>query len=331
MIGRIYGCYVNDRTNIVCQWDKSALQLEDDEIHKYAEMFRAALSGKLGVKLQNLEMNSDVDTKPMMAAVKNDKKAITEMFQDIIDTYDTCENFVILYMTNTYDVPVKTSDNCTLDDSESVYDFGICAICPVKMTKPGLAYDHAEHDFSNAKRSWMLQKPAAGFLYPSFSDRTSNIHEALLFAKKDMPFGIIEDVLHCNLISGAEDQKQFFVNNMNQTTLSIEQVADITSNLQEVMDENAQINKEGLMWALNNAEVDTTELDKAYDESFGDQKISPNAFIDNTLKISAPLAKINVDSQIGSRVKYTVIDGQKYIMVPAEGEITVNGITVTSN
>ncbi|KOF57622.1 hypothetical protein AGR56_15030 [Clostridium sp. DMHC 10] len=39
-----------------------------------------------------------------------------------------------------YDVMKKTTDNSKLDESEEVYEYILCAICPVSLAKPALGY-----------------------------------------------------------------------------------------------------------------------------------------------------------------------------------------------
>ena len=70
--------------------------------------------------------------------LKNDD--LMDTFYDmIIDSYDYVGNYLILIFHDAYDVMTKTSDNDKLDESEEVYEYLLCAICPVNLTKPGLA------------------------------------------------------------------------------------------------------------------------------------------------------------------------------------------------
>lgn len=62
----------------------------------------------------------------------------------IIDSYDYVGNYLILIFHDAYDVMTKTSDNDKLDESEEVYEYLLCAICPVNLTKPGLGYREDE-------------------------------------------------------------------------------------------------------------------------------------------------------------------------------------------
>ena len=328
--GKVSGCYVNNQKNIICEWKKDVISMDDEELKEYIDVFRSVLTGKIGVKLHNLYMDSSVDTKGLLATVKNDYSAIKAMFDSIIANYETTDNYVILYFTSTYDVPGKLSDDSELEDSDDVYDYGVCAVCPVKMSKPGLSYDHSNRNFANSNRDWMLQKPTIGFLYPSFSNRESNAYETLFFAKKDLPSNVIENTLHCCMISDPDTQRQFFTKTLSESNPSISQIANIALSLKESTDSNEQVDKDNFIKALDEANVNTAGIDKVYDESFGTEELTPGAFIDDNLKINAGNTSIKVSAQKASQIDCKIINGQKYIMIPVDCNIEVNDILVRS-
>lgn len=45
----------------------------------------------------------------------------------------------------------KTSDNNKLDESEEVYEYIICAICPMVLSKPGLGYNKDKNRIQHIK------------------------------------------------------------------------------------------------------------------------------------------------------------------------------------
>ena len=85
------------------------------------------------------------------SSLKND--ALLETFYELIgDSYSAEGDYGIYLFHGAYDVPVKGKDKEWLEGSETVYEFIICAICPVTGD-----YEAGE--------------PAWGFLYPSFVNR----------------------------------------------------------------------------------------------------------------------------------------------------------------
>lgn len=87
--------------------------------------------------------------------LKND--ALLDVFYEVVgETYRSEEPYAVYFFHGTYDVPIKASDKENLWESEEVYKFIICAICPV----------HGDYEPG---------KPECGFLFPAFTDRSSNV------------------------------------------------------------------------------------------------------------------------------------------------------------
>ena len=97
--------------------------------------------------------------------LKND--ALLDVLYDIVSENYVREfhpqgDFGIFMFYGSYDIKIKGADKTYMDDSEEVYSFIICAVCPVyEDYDPGL--------------------PECGFLYPSFKDRSVDVaHIAVL-------------------------------------------------------------------------------------------------------------------------------------------------------
>lgn len=54
-------------------------------------------------------------------------------------------NILILVFYDAYDVITKTTDNARIDESEDVYEYVLCAICPVSLSDPSLRYSEGEN------------------------------------------------------------------------------------------------------------------------------------------------------------------------------------------
>ena len=85
------------------------------------------------------------------SALKND--ALLEAFYEYVaGNYHTDHDYAVYLFHNTYDIPLKASDKESLWESEKVYRFLICAVCPVSGDyEPGM--------------------PVCGFMFPAFKDR----------------------------------------------------------------------------------------------------------------------------------------------------------------
>ncbi|HBA69721.1 MAG TPA: hypothetical protein DCZ40_10265 [Lachnospiraceae bacterium] len=103
--------------------------------------------------------------------LKND--AMLDVFyEEFGKKYRTDGSYAIYFFYGSYDVPLKANDKEMLWESEEVYQFLICAVCPVSGDyEPG--------------------KPEFGFLFPAFRDRSSDIHRIDIF-QADGRFSCVE-------------------------------------------------------------------------------------------------------------------------------------------
>ncbi len=113
------------------------------------EISKKVLSGTIGNNLLELNFpplneHFSNDQQRFLLRLRDSKlkddALLEEFYQSIIDNYDFGENYLILLFHDAYDVMVKTSDNIKMDESEEVYSYIMCAICPVSLAKPGLSY-----------------------------------------------------------------------------------------------------------------------------------------------------------------------------------------------
>lgn len=88
--------------------------------------------------------------------LKND--ALLETFYDLIAmTYNTTHDYAVFVFHDRYDIPAKAADHERLGESEYVFEYIICAICPLTGDyEPG--------------------KPECGFLFPAYVDGSAAIN-----------------------------------------------------------------------------------------------------------------------------------------------------------
>lgn len=188
---RMAGCYVDAEKHKVTSFNQSFLNLEDDEFSKYLEIANKVLSGKLGNNLLELEFPMEEEREggrqQLLMALRNtaiEQESVLDRFYDhVIETYDFVGNYLILLFHDVYDVMSRSSDNIDLDESAEAFDYILCAICPVALSKPGLGYREEDNSIAARIRDWVVGPVDTGFLFPSFDDRTTDIHHVLMYAK----------------------------------------------------------------------------------------------------------------------------------------------------
>lgn len=219
---RMCGCYVDADRNKVTTIGETFLNLEDEEFYKYLEIAKKVLSGTVGNNILELEFPAEEEAPGgrqqflmglRESALKSDE--LMDAFYDlVIENYSYVGNYLILVFHDAYDVMTKTSDNNKLDESEEVYEYLLCAICPVTLTKPGLGYREDENRIAPRVRDWVVGVPDTGFVFPAFTDRSSDIHSVMFYTRdtKSPHTEFMEAGLGCGAKFTATEKKLTFQN-----------------------------------------------------------------------------------------------------------------------
>ena len=352
-ITRICGCYVDGEKNKKTEFKEAFLSLPEEEIFKYFELLRKTLSGSLGKNLLNLDFplasEQKGGTQAALLALRDSKlkdDALIEEFYDrVIGTYEYVGNYLILLIHDAYDVPGKTTDGLTMDDaSDTVFEYIMCCICPVNLSKPGLSYDSINNEFHNRIRDWVVEMPETGFLFPSFNDRATDIHSTLFYSKnpEEAHSEFVENILGCTMPLSAGTQKEAFQALIEETLgdeVEYEVVKNIHENLTEMIEEHKEIPEpltldkhqvKSLFEKSGVKEEKLTDFDKLYDAAAGEDT---SLFVNNvanvrTFEVKTPDVVVKVNPERADLVNTLQIDGKRCLVIEINDHVEVNGITI---
>ena len=327
---RVCGCYVDGNHNKVCKFGNTFLNLEEDEFYKYLEIANKALSGTIGNNL--LELKFPIEEEEVggrqhilmaLRASKLEDENLLDTFYDlVIDTYDHAGNYLIVLFHDAYDVMTRTKDNNNLDESEEVYEYLICAICPVDLSKPGLGFLEEEHRIGPRVRDWVVGAVDTAFLFPAFNDRSTDIHSTLFYTKntKEPHSEFMANGLGYGIERTATEQKMAF-HSIVRNVLGAEDehtddvLLDLQQNLSDMIDEYAEthnddedvflLDKEVVTKLLADSEISeekAAKIEKSVDEAFGEKPpaaenvIDSKALVQNELRVE----KMALEDQVGT-------------------------------
>lgn len=307
---RMCGCYVDADHNKVVNIGETFLNLEEEEYYKYLDIAKKTLSGTLGNNLLELEFPIAEEAAGgrqqflmglRESKLKNDE--LLETFYDlVIDSYDYVGNYLILIFHDAYDVMTRTSDNDNLDESEEVYEYLLCAICPVTLTKPGLGYREDENRIGPRIRDWVVGMPDTGFLFPAFTDRSTDIHACMFYTKdtKNPHSEFMEAGLGCGSKRTATEQKLTFQAIVQDAVggdeeegrnlfLDIQEGLNDLIEAHDAMDDDEE--KDPVILTTNTISSLLTDsgveeekakvIEKSYEEEFGEELPSADHLLDN--------------------------------------------------
>lgn len=182
---RIAGCYVDKDGDFDGSFNINFLKLSASERTK-----KLKLAKEIPFSPTNKNLNKYEFTQPMRrhgsmwqllmamneCGLKND--ALMDTFYDLVmEKFRKNTAYAILFFHDRYDIPAKGTDGERQWESEEVFEYMICAICPLTGEyEPG--------------------KPECGFLFPAFTDRSGDLNHIDVFqADADRPCGELLEIL----------------------------------------------------------------------------------------------------------------------------------------
>ena len=352
-ITRICGCYVNSEKEKQLEMKEAFLSLSDEEMFKYFDIFRKTLSGTIGKNLLNMEfpLQQELEggTQEFLLKLRDsglkDEELVTQFYDRVISSYDFGENYLILLIHAAYDIPGKTNDGLDMDDaSTDVYQYVLCSICPVKLSKAALCYNAQNNTIEERIRDWIVDMPSLGFLFPAFNDRNTDLHSLLYYSKnaEELHQTLINEILGCVTPLSAKSQKETF-NSIIQETFGpdcdYEAVKTIHEKITEMVDEHAdepepltldKYEVKKLLQEGGATKEDLEDFDERYDDSVGEKSsfLASNISSARKFEIKTPDVVIQVNPECTDLVETQVIDGRTYLMIEVTDSVEVNGLSV---
>lgn len=176
---RIAGCYMDAGGEIDGTFNTGFFKLSGKEKEKNLAIARtipyARTNEQLKEYLFSKEKTGPGSVWQLLMAMKEcgfKNDALMETFYELFaEQCPEKEPYALFLFHDRYDIPVKAKDKERLGESEEVYEYLICAVCPLEGEyEPGL--------------------PDCGFLFPAFCGRSQDLYRVNIFHKKPgQPFG----------------------------------------------------------------------------------------------------------------------------------------------
>lgn len=355
-VSRIYGCYVNSNKEIVSNLDESLGTMPEEEAEKYLGLLKKSLSGALGKNLIDIVFSTqqvmDSEEHKLLSALRSsalkDGQTRETFYRKVIDRLDMGgDNYLLLMACDSYDVPHRGKDGeVQADGSETVFNYILCCVCPVKMSRPELNYFPGDNEF-HYTAGQVVSAPELGFLFPAFDDRTANIYNALFYSRKsdELHQEFIDAVFHTEPPMSAAEQRETFQSALSdalEDTYSVEVARSIHERLTDQIAQHKEskslepltITASNITAILQDCGVSQDKVG-AFQEKYGEQfgqgaVLSPANLIDTgKFEIKTSQAAVSVSPDQSYLVETRVIDGKKYLLIPAEERVEVNGQAVS--
>ena len=357
-ISKVYGCYVSGSRQIISYVDAPLGLLSQEEQEMYLNLLKKTLSGALGRNLIDIEFSTrqvaDSDEHRLLQTLRQtelqDPNARESLYRRIIDAIDMGESsYLILLAADTYDVPHRSRDDLEVPDaSETVFRYFVCAICPVKDPTLALQCSDRDKEFRGSSTGHIALPPVLGFLFPAFDDRSANIYSALFYSKDTAQLHQeVIDAVFCiqNAPMSPQEQQNVFTSALTET-LEKDCSYDVVQAVHEQLRGRIQEHKDSrdpepltlsvrevgdVLTGSGVPEEKAEAFQEACRRKYGqDAALNPRNIIEaGKFQIATPEVKITVPPEYSYMVETRIIDGRRFILIPADDGVEVNGIPVT--
>ena len=350
---KLRGCYVDGEKNKVTKLSETFLNLPEEEMHKYFDIFKKTLSGTPGKNLLDMKFNVDAyasdGARTKLFALRDselkDETLLDKFYDSVITSYNYPGNYLIILINQVYDIPGKTSDGIEMKDaSDEVYSYILCSICHVTLSKPGLGYDKEDNEFHDLRQFHMVDAPDIGFLFPAFNNRSEDDDSVLFYTKDadDFQRSFLSYVLDCNVPMPAADQKETFQNIVTETLgedCDYETIRNIHDNLNEMIEE-AKGAPEPATLDMNTArqlleksgvrEEKLEDFEEHFEMAAGEdgKMLAANVAETRKFEVKTPDVVVKVNPDKTDLVKTMVIGDKQCIVIEIDEHLEVNGICV---
>jgi hypothetical protein len=351
-VDRIAGCYVGNEKQKIMTMREAFLSLPDEEVHKYCDLLKKALSGTIGRQLHTLEFpiaeEAEDGKQTALLALRDshlqDDEQTNALYDRIIESFEYTGSYLILLASGSYDIPARGTDRMEqFDASEYVYTFVAGAICPVTLSKAGLCYDADSNTFIDKLQDHMVDPPEIGFLFPAFHDRNTDIHATLYHVKNPAQLHpeFSEGIFGAPVPLTAQSQRLTFnetVEDVFGRDCSFEVAKTIHESLHTMINEHkddpdpAVLESSDVATLLTScgAEQETVENWKTSEKESGEdlKLVASNLTAGNRFEVTSPDVKISVRADRTDLINTRIINGEEFIVIPLTGEVEVNGLRI---
>lgn len=351
----VWGCYVNEQREVISTFQQSMGLMSENDTDKYLALFRKVLSGKPGRNLSDLTFSTrqvaDSEEHRLLSALRDsqlqDAGVVEAFYQKVIASLAMEGNYVILLTYNTYDVVHKGKDDLVdRDAGAEVFSHILCAICPVKQTKPTMSYNPEEQAFHLKDNGAAVMLPEVGFLFPAFDDRSTNLYGALYYTRdgREQHEELVDALFRTEIPMAEAAQRAAFETMLGEALeeeCSMEVVQAVHEHLTGLvqeskdarLDEPMAVDKTTVRSLLEDCGVSEQRVaafSVKYDENFGyDALLAPESLVDpKRFEVKTPSVTVKVSPEHSELVQTRTIDGVPYLLIRVEEGVEVNGVNV---
>lgn len=351
---RVLTAFIDADKNLRCQKVSSCLTMPVEEHDVYDETLKKVLNTNVGKAFVEYEFPNEAydEGKPqhilysLLTSELKDEVVCEEFLHHIANNISYTGPFAVITGYCVYTIRKKDKNDEFAEGEDELYRYLLTAICPVNTATDGFVFDSEDNAITKKINTELIisKAPSDGFLYPVFSNRSSDINHVMYYSKSaNKPnISVVEDVLGCTFVMSAENEKtnfQSILKNVVGDDLDYMLIKTVNEKIQEVVEDKkddtdkAVIDKTELKSILSDVGVPEERVqmvEPVYEKVCGTAPLTASNLIETKTVLTSPGITVNIKPSAADKVRTSVVDGRRCLLIDIDDPtIEINGLPVT--
>ena len=351
---RVMTGFVDAEKNVRYHKTSSCLTMSGEEHDVYDETLKKVLNTNVGKNFCEYEFPNEAyeEGKP--------QEILYSLLRSELKDEEICENFMNHMANNfqhegpyavitaycVYTIRRKDKNDEYAEGEDELYRYILTAICPVNTGSDGFVFDSFNNEITKKLNTELIisKAPSEGFLYPVFSNRSTDINHVMCYMKSAAKpnISLVEDILGCSFVMSADNEKASFRSILKGVVgddLDYMVIKTVNEKLQEVVDNNkdetdtAVIDNSGLKDILTEIGIPQERVEMTapvYEKVCGNVPLTVSNLIENKTVLSTPGITVNIKPSAADKLRTSVVDGRRCLLIDIDDPtIEINGLPVT--
>ena len=351
---RVLTAFIDAEKNLRCHNVSSCLTMPVEEHDVYDETLKKVLNTNVGKSFVEYEFPNEAydEGQPqnilytLLTSELKDDAACEDFLNHIANNIAYTGPFAVITAYCTYTIRKKDKNDEFAEGEDEMYRYILTAICPVNTSKDGFVFDSVDNEITKKVNTELIisKAPSDGFLYPVFSNRSSDINHVMYYTKniKSPNVSVVENVLGCTFVMSAESEKNSFqsiLKNVVGDDLDYMLIKTVNEKIQEVVEDNKEdtdrvvidnARLKDILVDVGLPEERVSMVEPVYEKVCGNAPLTAANLVETKTVLTSPGITVNIKPSAADKVRTSVVEGRRCLLIDIDDPtIEINGLPVT--
>ena len=351
---RVLTAFIDAEKNLRYHNVSSCLTMPVEEHDVYDETLKKVLNTNVGKAFVEYEFPNEAydEGQPqnilytLLTSELKDENACEDFLNHIANNIAYTGPFAVITAYCTYTIRKKDKNDEFAEGEDEMYRYILTAICPVNTSKDGFVFDSFNNEITKKVNTELIisKAPSDGFLYPVFSNRSSDINHVMYYTKniKSPNVSVVENVLGCTFVMSAESEKNSFqsiLKNVVGDDLDYMLIKTVNEKIQEVVEDNKEdtdrvvidnARLKDILVDVGLPEERVNMVEPVYEKVCGNAPLTAANLVETKTVLTSPGITVNIKPSAADKVRTSVVEGRRCLLIDIDDPtIEINGLPVT--